>query len=226
VTFNPATGVLSGTPATGSNQTYNITITASNGILPNATQSFTLTVATAQQLKISPASVNFGTAYLGQLGVRFVTLTNTGNVPVSISSIKVAAPGNALGDFGDITTCTPFISALPGKLGAGRSCTIAVGFAAIAKIFSPTLSTATLVIADSAVGSPQSVGLSATVINPQASLSATSLNFSTQKEGSTTTKTVTLANSGRCRPVAISRSPHPRRRPALMEGRYSRPRAA
>ena len=190
------TATLSGTPATGSNPTYNITFTASNGVSPNATQSFTLNVITVSQLKISPASVNFGTVYLGQVGVQFVTLTNTGNTPISISSIKVAAPGNALGDFGDITNCDPFISALPGTLGAGRSCVIAVGFAANVKIFSPTLSTATLVITDNTGGSPQSVALSATVINPQASLSATSLNFSTQKEGSTTTKTVTLTNTG------------------------------
>ena len=38
------TALLSGTPASGSDGTYPITITASNGVSPNATQSFTLTV--------------------------------------------------------------------------------------------------------------------------------------------------------------------------------------
>ena len=37
-------GLLSGTPAAGTAGTYPITITASNGVSPNATQSFTLTV--------------------------------------------------------------------------------------------------------------------------------------------------------------------------------------
>ena len=46
VTLSSA-GVLSGTPAAGSAASYPITITAANGVLPNATQSFTLTVNTA-----------------------------------------------------------------------------------------------------------------------------------------------------------------------------------
>jgi hypothetical protein len=43
--FNAATGVLSGTPAAGTAGTYPITITASNGVLPNAPQNFTLVSA-------------------------------------------------------------------------------------------------------------------------------------------------------------------------------------
>ena len=45
VTFNSSTGVLSGTPASGTSGTYNLTFTASNGVSPDATQSFTLTLA-------------------------------------------------------------------------------------------------------------------------------------------------------------------------------------
>ena len=44
VTLNATTGVLSGTPAASTGGTYPIAITASNGISPNATQAFTLTV--------------------------------------------------------------------------------------------------------------------------------------------------------------------------------------
>jgi len=44
VSFNAATGVLSGTPATGTGGIYPITFTAENSVTPNATQSFTLTV--------------------------------------------------------------------------------------------------------------------------------------------------------------------------------------
>ena len=39
-----ATATLAGIPLAGSASVYNLTITASNGVLPNATQSFTLTV--------------------------------------------------------------------------------------------------------------------------------------------------------------------------------------
>jgi sugar lactone lactonase YvrE len=44
VTFAPATGVLSGTPAAGTAGTYTLHFTASNGVGANATQVFTLTV--------------------------------------------------------------------------------------------------------------------------------------------------------------------------------------
>ena len=43
MTFTSA-GVLSGTPAKGTDGTYPITITASNGVLPNGTQNFNLIV--------------------------------------------------------------------------------------------------------------------------------------------------------------------------------------
>ena len=46
VSFNTGTGILGGTPASGTNGTYSITFTASNGVGSNATQNFTLTVAT------------------------------------------------------------------------------------------------------------------------------------------------------------------------------------
>jgi hypothetical protein len=46
VTFNAATGALSGTPpAVGTQGAYPITFTAMSGVAPNATQSFTLTVS-------------------------------------------------------------------------------------------------------------------------------------------------------------------------------------
>ena len=45
ITFTSSTGVLAGTPATGTAGDYPLTFTASNGVATNATQSFTLTVA-------------------------------------------------------------------------------------------------------------------------------------------------------------------------------------
>jgi hypothetical protein len=44
VTFNPSTGVLSGTPVSGTSGTYNLTFSASNGVGTPASQNFTLTV--------------------------------------------------------------------------------------------------------------------------------------------------------------------------------------
>src|SRR6266581_215174 len=45
VTLNSSTGVLSGSPTAGTAGTYSITLIANNGVTPNGTQSFTLTVA-------------------------------------------------------------------------------------------------------------------------------------------------------------------------------------
>ncbi len=44
VTFDPTTNLLAGTPAVGTGGTYDVTFTATNGVSPDATQSFTLTV--------------------------------------------------------------------------------------------------------------------------------------------------------------------------------------
>jgi|SRR5277367_726535 len=56
---------------------------------------------------------------------------------------------------------------------------------------------ANLLIADNASGSPQMILMSATVINPVASLSPSSLNFGNQKTGTTSAASaVTLKNTG------------------------------
>ena len=47
VTFDTGSGVLSGTPDTGSQGTYVLGLTFSNGVLPDATQTFTLFIGVA-----------------------------------------------------------------------------------------------------------------------------------------------------------------------------------
>ena len=66
VTFNGSTGVLSGTPASGTVGTYNFVFTASNGIAPDATQNFTLTVVKGNQtitFNQPPTPAGYGTTY-------------------------------------------------------------------------------------------------------------------------------------------------------------------
>ncbi len=58
VTFNAANGVLSGTPASGTGGTYNITFTASNGVAPSAAQNFTLNVSSSVLRTITVAPAN------------------------------------------------------------------------------------------------------------------------------------------------------------------------
>jgi endonuclease/exonuclease/phosphatase family metal-dependent hydrolase len=61
VTLSP-TGILSGTPAAGSAGSYSLTITASNGVVPNATQAFTLTVGQGTMGKLRIANYNIASA--------------------------------------------------------------------------------------------------------------------------------------------------------------------
>jgi large repetitive protein len=67
------TATLSGTPASGTSGTYSITITANNGVTPNATQSFTLTVNTSPVF----TSANNTTFTAGSAGTFSVTATGT-----------------------------------------------------------------------------------------------------------------------------------------------------
>jgi hypothetical protein len=135
---------------------------------------------------LSPASVNFGNVYLGLPAVQTVTLANIGNAPMSVGKVQVSG-GSDSDDFIPLSLCR---STLP----AGKSCQVLVGFLADADNYSPT---AVLSINDNALGNPQAVSLSSTVINPQASLSSYSLTFGKQKVGTTSAvQTVTLTNTG------------------------------
>jgi hypothetical protein len=85
------TATLAGTPAAGSGGSYSITITASNGIPPNAVQNFTLTVTELPSI----TSANHTTFQVGSAGSFTVTthagfpvattLTETGSLPSGVT---------------------------------------------------------------------------------------------------------------------------------------------
>jgi len=90
VTFTSATGLLSGTPAAGTGGSYSLTFTAANGVAPNATQSFTLTVNQAPVL----TSADTATFTVGSAGTFTVSATGfptptlalaTGSLPAGVS---------------------------------------------------------------------------------------------------------------------------------------------
>jgi hypothetical protein len=178
----------SGSPVavTGTGSTASVTM----GSAPE-----TVTAYFTSALTMSPTTVNFGQLYLDEAAAQTLKLTNTSNLPITISSIK-ASGGTAPGDYGEINSCAPYITSMPGTLAAGKTCTIAVGILATAKVFSPTASTSYLTITSSAAGSPDSELLTATVINPVPSLSALSLNFSQVKVGTNAVQTLTIKNKG------------------------------
>jgi hypothetical protein len=153
------------------------------------------TTATGALASISPPSINFGTVYLGAITVRSVMVSNVGTQPMTISNPFFSIlPGGDPSEFVAVNLC-------PKSLAAGKSCAIEVSFIA-GPFYTPQ--TAMLSIVDNAPGSPQTVAISATVINPQAWLSATSLSFGTVNVGqSSAAKAVTLKNAG-ATPLSIN----------------------
>jgi sugar lactone lactonase YvrE len=88
VTLNATTGVLSGTPAAGTGGIYSLTLTASNGIGTNATQSFTLTIDQAPTIT-SASSATFaggtaGTFTVTATGYPASTFSETGTLPSGV----------------------------------------------------------------------------------------------------------------------------------------------
>jgi hypothetical protein len=87
VLFNA--GVLSGTPAAGTGGTYSISFTAHNGVGPDTTQNFTLTVDEAPSIT-SATVVKFGAGahvgfYVTATGFPSPALTETGLLPVGVT---------------------------------------------------------------------------------------------------------------------------------------------
>ncbi len=137
-------------------------------------------------LSITPATLEVFASQVGSpSNAAPVTITNIGSADVTISGISIA--GTDASEFTQTNTC--------GMLEPSDTCTVSV-------IFTPTTAgkqTATLSVANTATGSPQSVALvgNETVYPPDPVLSPTQLTFPPQAGGSSTTQTVTLTNQGK-----------------------------
>ena len=137
-------------------------VTNRGTVLTSASGSATITACTGPicgfadltigmpKVSLSPASLAFGNQTIGTAStVQSVTLNNTGNGTLSITSISLAGANSA--DFTESTTCGS-------TLASGGTCSITVGFV-------PTASgsrSASVSIADNVSGSPQTVSLTGT----------------------------------------------------------------
>ena len=125
---------------------------------------------------VSPGTLSFPTTVVGRLSAaQVVTVSNTGNTPLNISSVTLA------GDFTDANAC-------PGSLAAGTACTIRV-------FFRPSQSgvrSGTLSVNDNAPDSPQTVAL--TGVGTYFSLSAALVRFGNVPVGGSAQQVVTLTN--------------------------------
>jgi hypothetical protein len=104
-------------------------------------------VASVLQLSASPSSLSFGSLTTGTTSTKSVTLTNSGNSSITISSIAVSGTG-----------FTPASLSLPLTLAAGQSTSFSV-------VFAPTSAatlTGTATVTSTATNSPLTVALTGT----------------------------------------------------------------
>jgi len=178
---------VSFTPTASGTRTGVVTVTDSTAASPHT---FTLTgtgVASAETIVVTPSSLVFADQPVGQTTARAlqITVTNTGNGPVTFDRIVET------GDFViTSTSCTTLAFRTP-----PATCTVNV-------VFTPTVTgarTGTVVLTDTATGSPQTVALSGNglAVSATATLSPASLSFSNQAVGlASVTQNVVLTNTG------------------------------
>jgi hypothetical protein len=146
-----------------------------------------LTPTPGPSATLEPISLNFGNVMVDQVSPPLtVTLTNTGNLSMSISGISIT--GVNATDFAQSNTC-------PSSLGQGANCSITVTFTPLAG----GSRAANLQFSDNAPGSPQTVVLSGVGIAmiPQVVLEPSVLNFQNVTVGSTSPPmSITLVNNG------------------------------
>jgi hypothetical protein len=171
------------TPTASGTRTADVSVTDSGSTVP-LTVALTGTGVTPGAT-LSPTSVSFGTVLTGSTPPpQTVTLTNGGAGTLTITSITIT--GSNSSKFGQTNNCGS-------SLAASASCTITVTLStATAGTFNATLS-----VADNATGSPQTASLNGTVMFSYITITPASLNFGTEKVGTSSAgETLTVANVG------------------------------
>lgn len=104
VTFNAATGSLTGTPAAGTSGSYSITFTAHNGVGADATQNFALIVSAVSIAPAitSPASTTFTVGTPASFSV-----TTTGAPPPTVSESGILPAGVSFDASNGVLSGTP-----------------------------------------------------------------------------------------------------------------------
>ena len=134
-------------------------------------------VGNAPAVQLAPAALVFSDQKVGtQSKAQNVTLTDTGNLTLSITSISTSV------EFGELNGCGNSVA-------SGASCTISVSFKPLVQ----GTKTGTLTVSDNAPGSPQTVKLTGTGIVFE--LSATFVNLGNVVIGQTSSQNLTLTNS-------------------------------
>ena len=142
----------------------------------------------APVLTVAPTSLTFTSTAIGTAaGAQTVTLTNATAAAIPFTSATITLGTAALNDF--TATVTPACASVP----ANGTCTVSVNY----KPSVATTETATLVLTDGGVSSPQMVALTGnvTATPPDFTISAAPASFSVAR-GATGTSTITVGSVG------------------------------
>ena len=180
-----ASVALTFSPTAAGSATGSLTVTSSDSTDPTVTipLSGTGTASVQPGLAISPASFSFGSIVDGQTKSETVTVTNPGTAAVSIADLSVSGSAYSVSGL-----------AAPVSVAAGSSASFTV-------LFAPTTAgnqTGTVSIVSNAPNSPKILSLSGTGTAATVTLSAnpSDLSFASINAGSSSSKTVTISNTG------------------------------
>jgi hypothetical protein len=170
-------------PTAAGNDSGVITITSNDPTHPTLTVTLSGTASAASaQLSASPSTLAFGNVNAGSSSSKLVTLTNSGNESLTISSLSVNA-----------TNFTTSGLNLPLTLGAGKMATLNI-------LFGPggSESVSGNITVETSQGTSAVIAVSGTGVQQQPALTITpsGASFGDVSDGSSSTQTIQLKNSG------------------------------
>ena len=210
VTFDPGTGLLGGTPASGAAGTYNLSFAAANGIGFAATQSFTLTVNQAPAIT-SASNTAFvvgqaSTFTMTTTGTPTPRLSETGTLPAGVSFVD---NGNGTATLGGTpaadTVGKDYPLTLVANNGVGTPATLNFTLSIIppSTITITGLTNATFVVGSPGTFQVASTGTPAPSFSESGTLPA-GLSFVDNGDGTATFSGTPAPGTGKIYPVIVS----------------------
>lgn len=172
------TVVLRYSPTTTAGVSGSFDVTAQN---TGVSLSYSGTGVEAPAYTLTPTNSNFGNVAIGATSTKNFTVLNTGNVPLSVTSVAVTGENYSLS-----------ANACPSTLAVGMSCVVSVAYSPL------TTATAAYAVKVSVLGlsDKTSTGTGTGQANPAFSTSASSLNFASVAVGSTALRSTVVQNTG------------------------------
>jgi Abnormal spindle-like microcephaly-assoc'd, ASPM-SPD-2-Hydin/Protein of unknown function (DUF1573) len=170
-------------PTTAGAVTGSLTITSNDPTNPTTTVTLDGTGSTSAvgQLQDAPSSLSFGNISVGSSGTKQITLSNTGNAAVQITSIAATGTGFTVNGISVPYTLNPSATAI------------------LNVVFAPTTGgsvSSTITVISDANGSPLKISVSGTGVQAGLSVTPSSFAYGSVVDGQTKSQTFTLTNTG------------------------------